>query len=157
VLPLIQRGDVGGVLAGVAVYLLFYVVVLWLGGLSMVGGVRVLWTREDDPLRLYLRRWAWLVFGLFTLSFTKLPAYIFPMFPALALLVGRVWRGLSPPPQPSPQAGREPPPPQPSPQALREPPPPQPSPRAGREPSLLPRLRGRSGGGRNPVRLPDDC
>jgi 4-amino-4-deoxy-L-arabinose transferase-like glycosyltransferase len=38
VLPLIQRGDVGGVLAGIAVYLLFYVVVLWLGGLSMVGG-----------------------------------------------------------------------------------------------------------------------
>jgi 4-amino-4-deoxy-L-arabinose transferase-like glycosyltransferase len=98
VLPLIQRGDVGGVLAGFAVYLLFYVVVLWLGGLSMVGGVRVLWTREDDPLRLYLRRWAWLVFGLFTLSFTKLPAYIFPMFPALALLVGA--RVSIPPPQP---------------------------------------------------------
>ena len=88
VLPLIQRGDVGSVLAGVAVYLLFYVVVLWLGGLSMAGGVSVLWAREDNPLRLYLRRWAWLVFGLFTLSFTKLPAYIFPMFPALALLVG---------------------------------------------------------------------
>jgi hypothetical protein len=88
VLPLIQRGDVGGVLAGIAVYLLFYVVVLWLGGLSMVGGANVLWAREDDPLRLYLRRWAWLVFGLFTLSFTKLPAYIFPMFPVLALLVG---------------------------------------------------------------------
>ena len=94
VLPLIQRGDVGSVLAGVAVYLLFYVVVLWLGGLSMVGGASVLWAREDDPLRLYLRRWAWLVFGLFTLSFTKLPAYIFPMFPALALLVGaRVAQG----------------------------------------------------------------
>jgi 4-amino-4-deoxy-L-arabinose transferase-like glycosyltransferase len=94
VLPLIQRGDVSGVLAGVAVYLLFYVVVLWLGGLSMVGGANVLWAREDDPLRLYLRRWAWLVFGLFTLSFTKLPAYIFPMFPVLALLVGaRVARG----------------------------------------------------------------
>jgi 4-amino-4-deoxy-L-arabinose transferase-like glycosyltransferase len=88
VLPLIQRGDVSGVLAGVAVYLLFYVVVLWLGGLSMVRGLSVLWAREDDPLRLYLRRWAWLVFGLFTLSFTKLPAYIFPMFPALALLAG---------------------------------------------------------------------
>ena len=94
VLPLIQRGDMGGVLAGFAVYLLFYVVVLWLGGLSMVGGASVLWAREDDPLRLYLRRWAWLVFGLFTLSFTKLPAYIFPMFPVLALLVGaRVARG----------------------------------------------------------------
>ena len=94
VLPLIQRGDVGGVFAGVAVYLLFYVVVLWLGGLSMVGWTGVLWAREDDPLRLYLRRWAWLVFGLFTLSFTKLPAYIFPMFPALALLLGaRVAQG----------------------------------------------------------------
>lgn len=88
VLPLIQRGDVGGVLGGVAAYLLFYVIVLWLGGLSMVGYVSVLWGREEDALRLYLRRWAWLVFGLFTLSFTKLPAYIFPMFPMLALLVG---------------------------------------------------------------------
>ncbi|OYT73116.1 MAG: hypothetical protein CFK48_01775 [Armatimonadetes bacterium CP1_7O] len=88
VLPLIERGDLGSVLGGVAVYLLFYVVVLWLGALPMVGYVSVLWGHEDDPLRLYLRRWAWLVFGLFTLSFTKLPAYIFPMVPAFALLAG---------------------------------------------------------------------
>ncbi|MCS6919764.1 MAG: hypothetical protein NZM28_08340 [Fimbriimonadales bacterium] len=88
VLPLIQRGDVGSVLGGVAAYLLFYGMVLWLGGLSMAGYVGVLWRREDDALRLYLRRWAWLVFGLFTLSFTKLPAYIFPMFPVFALLAG---------------------------------------------------------------------
>jgi 4-amino-4-deoxy-L-arabinose transferase-like glycosyltransferase len=108
VLPLIQRGDVGGVLAGIAVYLLFYVVVLWLGGLSMVGGANVLWAREDDPLRLYLRRWAWLVFGLFTLSFTKLPAYIFPMFPVLALLVGaRVARVVYTPTPTLPAGGEE--------------------------------------------------
>jgi 4-amino-4-deoxy-L-arabinose transferase-like glycosyltransferase len=88
VLPLMQRGDVGGVLGGIVAYLLFYVIVLWLGGLAMVGYVSVLWGREDDALRLYLRRWAWLVFGLFTLSFTKLPAYIFPMFPMMALLAG---------------------------------------------------------------------
>ncbi len=88
VLPLIQRGDVGGVLGGAVAYLLFYVVVLWLGGLSMAGYLSVLWGREDDALRRCLRSWAWLVFGLFTLSFTKLPAYIFPMFPALALLAG---------------------------------------------------------------------
>ncbi|MCS6918711.1 MAG: glycosyltransferase family 39 protein, partial [Fimbriimonadales bacterium] len=88
VLPLIQRGDVGSVLGGVAAYLLFYVVVLWLGGLPMVGYTTVLWGRDEDALRLYLRRWAWLVFGLFTLSFTKLPAYIFPMFPVFALLAG---------------------------------------------------------------------
>ncbi|GIV11356.1 MAG: hypothetical protein KatS3mg020_0847 [Fimbriimonadales bacterium] len=88
VLPLLQRGDVVGVLGGMAVYLLFYVAVLWLGGLPMVGYVGVLWSREGNALHLYLKRWAWLVFGLFTLSFTKLPAYIFPMFPMLALLAG---------------------------------------------------------------------
>lgn len=88
VLPLIQRGDLGSVLGGVAVYLLFYGVVLWLGALPMISYGGVLWERDDDSLRLYLRRWAWLVFGLFTLSFTKLPAYIFPMFPVFALLAG---------------------------------------------------------------------
>ncbi len=88
VLPLLQRGDWVGVVGGLAAYLLFYVVVLWLGGLPMVGYVGVLWAHGDDTLRRYLKRWAWLVFGLFTLSFTKLPAYIFPMFPVLALLAG---------------------------------------------------------------------
>ncbi|MCS7209092.1 MAG: glycosyltransferase family 39 protein [Fimbriimonadales bacterium] len=88
VLTLFQRGDALGIVGGAALYLLFYVVVLWPGGLPLIGYVGVLWAREDDALRLYLRRWAWLVFGLFTLSFTKLPAYIFPMLPALALLAG---------------------------------------------------------------------
>lgn len=88
VLTLIQRGDAASVAGGIALYLLFYGVVLWLGGLPMASYLSVLWAREEDALRLYLRRWAWLVFGLFTLSFTKLPAYIFPMFPALAWLAG---------------------------------------------------------------------
>lgn len=88
VLPLIQRGDMGSMLAGVAIYLLFYVVVLWLGGFPMAAWASVLWRRAEDPFMGYLQRWCWLVFGLFTLSFTKLPAYIFPMFPALALLAG---------------------------------------------------------------------
>ncbi|MEN3001456.1 MAG: glycosyltransferase family 39 protein [Armatimonadota bacterium] len=89
VLPLLQRGGAGNITAGVAIYLLFYVVMLWLGALPMVFWAGVLWCREpDEPMVAgYLRRWAWLVFGLFTLSFTKLPAYIFPMLPALALLV----------------------------------------------------------------------
>lgn len=92
VLPLIQRGGVGHIIAGVAIYLLFYVVILWLGALPMSLWAGVLWRREaDEPLEVgYLRRWAWLVFGLFTASFTKLPAYIFPMLPALALLVAFV-------------------------------------------------------------------
>ncbi|MCS7273154.1 MAG: glycosyltransferase family 39 protein [Fimbriimonadales bacterium] len=89
VLPLLQSGEVGRVLTGIAVYLLFYVVVLWLGGLPMMSAVSVLWQRASEPVGQYLQRWLWLVFGLFTLSFTKLPAYIFPMMPALALLVAQ--------------------------------------------------------------------
>jgi hypothetical protein len=156
VLPLIQRGDVGGVLAGIAVYLLFYVMVLWLGGLSMVGGANVLWAREDDPLRLYLRRWAWLVFGLFTLSFTKLPAYIFPMFPALALLVGARVARVVYTPTPTLPAGGEGATPTPALPAGGEGATPTPTLPTCREAHRLPRLRGRSGGGRNPVRLPDE-
>jgi 4-amino-4-deoxy-L-arabinose transferase-like glycosyltransferase len=89
VLPLIQKGGVGNIAAGLALYLLFYGVVLWLGALPMSLYAGVLWRRQaGEPAEVgYLRCWAWLVFGLFTLSFTKLPAYIFPMFPALALLV----------------------------------------------------------------------
>jgi 4-amino-4-deoxy-L-arabinose transferase-like glycosyltransferase len=89
VLPLMQKGGVGNIVAGLALYLLFYAVVLWLGALPMSLYAGVLWRGEmgEPEVVGYLRRWAWLVFGLFTLSFTKLPAYIFPMFPALALLV----------------------------------------------------------------------
>ncbi len=88
VLSLMRSGHVGGFVGGVLAYLLFYVVVLALGGFPMVLGADALWKGLEHPLRLYLARWVWVVFGLFTLSFTKLPAYIFPMFPALALLVG---------------------------------------------------------------------
>ncbi len=90
VLPLIQSGEAGSVAAGIALYLLFYVAIVWLGGLPMAFYASVLWRRApDEPAVMrYLRGWAWLVFGLFTLSFTKLPAYIFPIFPALALMVG---------------------------------------------------------------------
>ncbi len=92
VLPLLQRGTFSGIVAGVLVYLLFYGAVLVLGAFPMVLGGDGLWRLfgSSDALLRYLARWSWLVFGLFTLSFTKLPAYIFPMFPALALLVA--WR-----------------------------------------------------------------
>ena len=56
---------------------------------------------EGDPARLqrYLATWAVTVFAFFTLSGTKLPHYILPCFPPLALLVGQTlsdrWGGLS--------------------------------------------------------------
>ncbi len=92
VLPLLQSGTLSGVVAGVLVYLLFYGVVLVLGAFPMVLCGDVLWrvSGGSEELLRYLARWSWLVLGLFTLSFTKLPAYIFPMFPTLALLVA--WR-----------------------------------------------------------------
>jgi 4-amino-4-deoxy-L-arabinose transferase-like glycosyltransferase len=98
VLTLMRQGGAGNIAAGLSLYLLFYGVVLWLGALPMVFYAGVLWRRvpEEPPLLGYLRRWAWLVFGLFTLSFTKLPAYIFPMLPALALLVAFSLRAHAP-------------------------------------------------------------
>ena len=86
---LMGAGGIVNLVGGVAAYLLFYVVVLWLGGFPMGAFAQGLWRRDPNPLVGYLQRWCWLVFGLFTLSFTKLPTYIFPMFPVLALLVAR--------------------------------------------------------------------
>lgn len=88
---LIGRGGTASLLTGIAVYLLFYVLILWVGGFPMAGFMEVLWQRHESPLMRYLQRWCWLVFGLFTISFTKLPAYIFPMFPMLALLIAQCW------------------------------------------------------------------
>jgi 4-amino-4-deoxy-L-arabinose transferase-like glycosyltransferase len=52
----------------------------------------VLWgwvgrTTEDVPVRRYLACWATVVFLFFSLSGAKLPHYILPLFPPLALLV----------------------------------------------------------------------
>ena len=40
---------------------------------------------------LFLVIWFLVIFLFFSLSRTKLPTYIFPLFPALALLIGRLW------------------------------------------------------------------
>lgn len=46
-------------------------------------------TRRERPVELYLLIWAGVIFLFFTLSSSKLPTYILPIFPPLALLVGR--------------------------------------------------------------------
>jgi 4-amino-4-deoxy-L-arabinose transferase-like glycosyltransferase len=48
--------------------------------------------REEEEQfnpQLFLALWAIVVFGFFSVSGSKLPSYILPMFPALALLIGR--------------------------------------------------------------------
>ncbi len=44
-----------------------------------------------EELLLFLWLWFGVVFVFFSLSGTKLPSYVFPAFPALAMLVGAAW------------------------------------------------------------------
>ncbi len=49
--------------------------------------VRPTQDRQFDP-RLFLWIWTWMIFLFFSISHSKLPFYILPIFPALALLMG---------------------------------------------------------------------
>lgn len=51
--------------------------------------IRSLWKRLADELSLFLALWVILPFIFFSASHSKLPHYILPIFPALALLTGR--------------------------------------------------------------------
>jgi 4-amino-4-deoxy-L-arabinose transferase-like glycosyltransferase len=45
----------------------------------------------SDPGRLFLLVWAGFVFVFFSAATSKLPTYVLPLFPAVALLVGDLW------------------------------------------------------------------
>ena len=47
-----------------------------------------------DPPRLFLLLWIGFVLLFFSAATSKLPTYIVPMFPAMALLVGDLWAGV---------------------------------------------------------------
>jgi 4-amino-4-deoxy-L-arabinose transferase-like glycosyltransferase len=70
------------------IYLLFYVGVVWLGLFPFSALLPRIVGKAQDPVQAYVRRWCLLTFCLFTLAVTKLPAYILPLFPGLALLIG---------------------------------------------------------------------
>lgn len=53
--------------------------------LSLVGA----WRKREGELEQYLWAFVWIVFVLFSFAGTKLPHYILPIFPALAVLVER--------------------------------------------------------------------
>lgn len=59
--------------------------ILWL-----VPAVRQAWRQQKAEVRLIVL-WFLIPFAVFSLSRSKLPPYILPLFPALALLVGRYW------------------------------------------------------------------
>ena len=73
----------------------YFVPILVVGMLPWLIPLGLAWARAFrrveqgfDP-QLFLGLWALVVFLFFSLSGSKLPSYILPMFPALALLIGR--------------------------------------------------------------------
>ena len=79
----------------------FYVPVLiggffpWIAFLPTAVGNAIRRRRDDrEGALLFLALWGGLVFLFFTVASSKLPAYILPLFPALALLVAVSWRDL---------------------------------------------------------------
>lgn len=70
--------------------LYFYLPVLVVGFAPFSLALPLVWKdRERDALDGFLWAWAIVVFVLFSIAGSKLPHYILPMFPALALLLGR--------------------------------------------------------------------
>ncbi len=66
---------------------------LWPGSLLLLPALAAAWRDRRDPAVRFCLAWllpAWLVFELVP---TKLPHYVLPLYPALALLVGRVAAG----------------------------------------------------------------
>ncbi len=67
----------------------------WTAFLPMAVGHGLEIRHSDDRGRLlYLGLWCGMMLLFFTVASSKLPSYILPMFPALALLVGLSWRDL---------------------------------------------------------------
>src|SRR6059036_1896206 len=102
------RGDTltrfASVIGGHGGTILFYIPILFLGffpwsGFLPAALVQALRERDEDPQRavqLLCAVWVLGVFLFFTLSSTRLPHYIAPLFPAAALLVAASWdRSLS--------------------------------------------------------------
>jgi hypothetical protein len=84
----------------------FYLPVLLLGMFPWSLWVPTAWPRrvaespsDEDLLRRYLAAWAAIVFLFFTVSSAKLPHYVLPCCPPLAILIGayfaRRWGGLA--------------------------------------------------------------
>lgn len=59
---------------------------LWPANLFLLPGLALMWTRREHAGVLFCAAWALPAWLLFELSATKLPHYVLPLYPALALL-----------------------------------------------------------------------
>ncbi len=73
----------------------YYFVILIVGFIpwsaQIYGAFRQGLRHWDKPRDFFLLAWAALIFGFFTISQTKLPGYILPVLPPVAVLVGHWW------------------------------------------------------------------
>lgn len=85
--------------------LIYYIPIVLIGMIPWSLWVPKAWPRraaegDQEPVKRYLATWAVVVFAFFTISGTKLPHYVLPCFPPLALLVGHFmaqrWADLNP-------------------------------------------------------------
>lgn len=81
-----QGGDAAHQVTGIARWI-YYIPVLLLGMFPWSLHLFQTFRGLNSPLKRFLAAWALTVFGLFTVSGSKLPSYILPAFPPLALLI----------------------------------------------------------------------
>lgn len=76
-------------------FYLYYLVFLIIGFLpwsaNLVGALKMGISRRGDQRTLFLLIWTALVFIFFTIARTKLPGYVIPLLPPVALLVASWW------------------------------------------------------------------
>jgi 4-amino-4-deoxy-L-arabinose transferase-like glycosyltransferase len=82
-------GDTAHAIHQPILYLIFYALIIWIGFFPFSTFVPKALTGDQTPESDYVRRWTIVVFVVLTASITKLPSYILPLFPALALLTAR--------------------------------------------------------------------
>jgi 4-amino-4-deoxy-L-arabinose transferase-like glycosyltransferase len=79
-------------------YYLYYVVLLFIGFLpwsfGITGSISAVFKKLTGSKTFFLFSWSMVIFGFFTIAQTKLPGYILPLLPPVALMMGSWWDGL---------------------------------------------------------------
>jgi 4-amino-4-deoxy-L-arabinose transferase-like glycosyltransferase len=79
-------------------YYLYYVILLFIAFLpwsfGITGSISAVIKKLTDSKYFFLFSWSIVIFGFFTIAQTKLPGYILPLLPPVALMMGSWWDGL---------------------------------------------------------------
>lgn len=84
-------GDAAHAVKQPILYLTYYALILWALMSPFSARIPLAAFGNKSAVGAYLSRWCLVVFGFFTVSITKLPAYMFPLFPAMSVLIAATW------------------------------------------------------------------